>query len=149
MPVDKLGEYVEEVRTQALNFPGVVVRLGIEADFFPDTVENLRIELAKYPFDFVIGSVHFVDGFPIDSEASDWEPLAQDQVNHYWWAYWQHIEKMAESRVFDFAAHLDLPKKFGFKPAVDLVELSNAALDAISMAGMAIEINTAGWEKPI
>ena len=48
---------------------------------------------------------------------------------------------MAESGVFDFAAHLDLPKKFGFKPAANLSAESSAALDAIAAAGMAIEIN--------
>src|SRR5882672_4475011 len=40
MPVDKLAQYVDEIKTQAANFPGVVVRLGIEADFFPETVET-------------------------------------------------------------------------------------------------------------
>src|SRR5258706_2855862 len=70
MPIDKLAEYVDEIKQQAVKFPGVVVKLGIEADFFPETVEKLRTELAKYPFDFVIGSVHRVVGFPIDSDAA-------------------------------------------------------------------------------
>jgi histidinol-phosphatase (PHP family) len=149
MPIEKLADYVAELQTQTLNFPGVAVRIGIEADFFPETVEELRKEAAKYPFDFIIGSVHFVDGFPIDSDAADWATLKHAQVDHYWRRYWQRIREMAESGVFDFAAHLDLPKKFGFKPAGSMTSESNAALDALAKAGMAIEINTAGWYKPV
>src|SRR5258706_10485379 len=65
MPLDKLGEYLHEVKSQAFNFPGVVVRFGIEADFFPETVNTLKHELSKHQLDFVIGSVHFIDGFPL------------------------------------------------------------------------------------
>ena len=55
---------------------------------------------------------------------------------------------MAQSRVFDFVGHLDLPKKFGFRPTADLSVEEDRALDAIAAAGMAIEINTNGWNLP-
>jgi histidinol-phosphatase (PHP family) len=148
MPVDRLGEYVAEVREAAESAEGVTVRLGVEADFFPETVETLRARLALHPFDYVIGSVHYVDGFPIDGHARDWEALSADAVDEKWRLYWTRIRQMAESRVFDFAAHLDLPKKFGFRPTVDLTAEWNAALDALAAANMAIEINTAGWSLP-
>lgn len=148
MPVDRLGEYVAEVREAAESAEGVTVRLGVEADFFPETVETLRARLALHPFDYVIGSVHYVDSFPIDGHARDWEALSADAVDEKWRLYWTRIRQMAESSVFDFAAHLDLPKKFGFRPTVDLTAEWNAALDALAAANMAIEINTAGWSLP-
>src|SRR5579862_9018510 len=61
MPLDRLGEYVAEVQAAANASNKPVVRLGVEADFFPETVEALRARLAGYPFDYVIGSVHYVD----------------------------------------------------------------------------------------
>src|SRR5262249_54814549 len=39
-------------------------------------------------------------------------------------------------------------KKFGHRPTADLDNEESAALDAIAAAGMAIEINTAGWNLP-
>src|SRR5690349_20011294 len=74
MPIDKLGKYVEELQREARKVPGIKVRVGVEADYFPETVDELRQTLAQFPFDYVIGSVHFVDGFPLDSTADDWEP---------------------------------------------------------------------------
>jgi histidinol-phosphatase (PHP family) len=148
MPLDRLGEYVAEVREAAATASGIAVRIGIEADYFPETVETLRSVLALHPFDYVIGSVHYVNGFPIDGYARDWESLTPEAVVDTWRLYWTRIGEMAESRVYDFAAHLDLPKKFGFRPSADLTREVNTALDALAAADMAIEINTAGWSLP-
>jgi len=143
MPLDRLDEYVREVR--AARVEGVAVRAGVEADYFPETIGDLRGILAEQDLDYVIGSVHYVDGFPIDSSPDDWAPLSPEEVNDVWRLYWRRVREMAASGVFDFAAHLDLPKKFGFRPSADLSAEAMAALDAIAGADMALEINTAGW----
>lgn len=145
MPLDLLGDYVLELRAAAAETKDLTLRLGIEADFFPETVDRLRPLLESYPFDYVIGSVHYVDGFPVDEDTRFWDALSKEEVNERWRVYWQRIAQMAGSRVFDFAAHLDLPKKFGFRPTADLTREAHAALDALAAADMAIEINTAGW----
>src|SRR5439155_4385584 len=111
----------------------------------PETVDDLRERLQAHPFDYVIGSVHFLADFKVDSSATDWEALNPEEVNEKWRLYWLRIGEMAQSRVFDFVGHLDLPKKFGFRPTADLSVEEDRALDAIAAAGMAIEINTNGW----
>ncbi len=148
MPVDKLKVYLEELRDAQSANPDVVLRLGVEADYFPETIDRLRDILTGAQLDFVVGSVHYVDGFPIDESGKLWDKLTEDEVNEMWRKYWIGIREMAESRVFDFAAHLDLPKKFGHRPTADLTEYSDAALDAIASADMAIEINTNGLNLP-
>jgi histidinol-phosphatase (PHP family) len=92
--------------------------------------------------------VHFADSFPIDGGGADWVGLTADEVNEKWRVYWQRMRQLAESSVYDFVGHIDLPKKFGYRHTADLVELESAALDAIADADMAIEINTAGWSMP-
>jgi len=149
MDLDLLGDYVLEIRQAALETRDLTLRLGIEADFFPETVEDLRGRLAAYPFDYVVGSVHYVDGFPIDEDTKFWDALPAEERDEKWRLYWVRIRQLAESRVYDFVAHLDLPKKFGHRPAADLTAESSAALDAIAAAGMAIEINTKGWLVPV
>ncbi len=147
MPRERIGDYVEDVRS-ARRASAPNIRLGVEADFFPETVEELRKRLSAHPFDYVIGSVHFVGDFPVDSRAEDWIPLGEEGVSRIWRGYWHRIRLMAESGVFDVAAHLDLPKKFGFYPSAELTEHESAALKAIAESGMAIEINTNGWNLP-
>ena len=148
LPLDMLGDYVLELRAAAHEVRGLTLRLGIEADFFPETIEDLRERLAPYPWDYVIGSVHYVDGFPIDENTRFWDALSPEEQNEKWRLYWVRIRQLAESGVFDFVAHPDLPKKFGHRPTVDLTAEITAALDAIAAADMAIEINTAGWSLP-
>jgi histidinol-phosphatase (PHP family) len=148
MPLDRLPEYVEQVLEAGGKAASPAVRLALEVDFFPETMEMVRPALARHPFDLVIGSVHFVDGFPVDEEGRLWDALSREERDEKWRLYWLRIRQMAESRAFDVAAHLDLPKKFGHRPQADLGREIDAALDALAAAGMALEINTAGWSLP-
>ncbi|MFA5137980.1 MAG: histidinol-phosphatase HisJ family protein [Elusimicrobiota bacterium] len=135
MPVERLGSYVGAI----LELPSV--RLGLEADFFPETADALRPLLEKHPFDYVIGSVHFAGNFQVDKGRALWEKLSPAERDAVWTVYWDRIAKMAQSRLFDIVGHLDYPKRFGFRTA----GIPHHALDAIAEAGMAVELNTAGW----
>ncbi len=149
MPLSGIPRYLAELDEVAEEFRGrLVVRKGLEADYDPATERELGEVLRQYPFDYVIGSVHFIDGFPIDEDADHWDALSQTERNDMIRAYWDRIRRMAQSRLFDFAGHLDLYKKFGHRPTVDISADIDAALDAIAEAGMAAEVNTAGWFLP-
>ncbi|HUV04296.1 MAG TPA: histidinol-phosphatase HisJ family protein [Armatimonadota bacterium] len=146
MMLDALEGYVDAVQSAACEAgENLVVRLGIEADYFPETADVLKDVLASHPFDYVIGAVHILDGFPIDESAENWERLTQGDRDDVIRRYWIRLREMAESRMFDIAAHLDLTKKFGFKASVDLSDEISSALDAIASADMSVEVNTAGW----
>ncbi len=148
MRPDELQPYVDEVRALAARSADICVRLGIEADYIPETVEQLADMLAGHPFDYVIGSVHFMDGFPIDEHRKHWDTLSPDEINSTWRGYYRRITEMAQTRAFDIVGHLDLPKKFGHAPTADMTDAVNEALDAIAAADMAMEINTSGWSLP-
>jgi histidinol-phosphatase (PHP family) len=146
MPLDRLGEYLAEIRVAASALgERPIVRYGVEADYFPGQEEALREVLAAHPFDYVIGSVHFVDGFPIDANHSHWERLSPGEREQVFRGYWERIAGLARSGLADIVGHLDLTKKFGFRPTTDLSREIDAALAAIAASGMAVEINTAGW----
>lgn len=144
---DVLGDYAEAV-LQYASSSAPIVRLGIEADYFPETIEGLRERLARVPLDYVIGSVHFVNGFPVDEHARYWNALRGDDREAKWVDYWNRVTALARSGLCDILAHLDLPKKFGHHPREALSSGALGALDAIAEAGMAIELNTAGWSLP-
>ena len=47
---------------------GLPVKLGLEVDYFPGIERELAELLEPYPWDYLLGSVHFVDGFAVDQE---------------------------------------------------------------------------------
>ena len=148
MDLDVLPDYVAEVRALITATEAPVVTLGVEADYFPETIDELARRLAPHLFDYRIGSVHIVDGFHVDEDAESWAALCEDERNDMWRRYWVRMCEMAETGLFDIAGHLDIPKKYGFRATADLSAEITATFDAIAAAGMAIEINTAGWDKP-
>jgi histidinol-phosphatase (PHP family) len=160
MPTEALSEYVRDIlalKSQAKQQPTTNVLLGVEVDWFPGMGAALRGELAKYPFDYLIGSCHEVElagvgSFMIDMSAATWERLTNEHRNEMHRQYWRNQKSMAESGLFDIVAHIDLPKKFGFLATCDLSQEIGEALDAIAAANqqrpMVVELNTAGWHKP-
>lgn len=147
MPADCLNAYIDQVAETATAVP-IPIRLGLEVDYFPETCSSLPGRLDNLPFDYLIGSVHIVGNFPIDCSADWWTALSQDEVNEMYVRYWKRVREMAATGLFDIAGHLDLPKKFGILPTVDLRREIDEALQAIAGTDMAIELNTSGWDKP-
>ena len=126
-----------------------VVLFGIEADYYNGCERFLQDWLPRQEFDLVIGSVHYIDnwGFDNPDERHVWDSV---DVTNTWAAYFNLIGKLADSRLADVVGHLDLPKKFGYRPSdQDLKEMAQPALDRVAAAGMAIEINSSGLRRPV
>ena len=148
MPLDALPRYLEEIESARKLSGAVTLRAGVEADYLPGTVDELGDLLGSLPLDYVLGSVHLVDGFLVDCAKKCWDEITQDERNDLIREYWRRIAEMARSGRFDIVGHLDLCKKFGYHATVDLSEETATALDAIAQSRMAVEINTSGWYMP-
>lgn len=88
--------------------------IGLEADFHPGTEGFLAQLLRRYPFDYVIGSVHYLGAWPLDHPDHQ-EEYAWRDLKEVFRAYFQEVEKAARSGLFHAIGHLDLPKKFGHR----------------------------------
>jgi histidinol-phosphatase (PHP family) len=143
----RVPEYVADVLAQRREH-GPVVRLGLEVDWYPGHAEVIRTALDGLPLDYILGSVHEIGSFILDGSPAAWDKLSVAEQDEMHRQYWVHMRSMAESGLFDIAAHIDLTKKFGHRPTVDLSVEIDAALDAIAAAGLVVELNTAGWHKP-
>ena len=75
----------------------------------------------------------------------EWEQRAIDDV---WDAYTEALEELAASRVCDVLAHPDLPKVGGRRPAMP-DEWYDRMAEAAAASGMAAELSSAGWRKPV
>ncbi len=69
IPFTQVERYVAEVREAAGRYDEITVLVGIEADYAPQYEGQLRAVLDAWPFDYVIGGVHAVDGFDFDEPA--------------------------------------------------------------------------------
>lgn len=140
---EPLDRYVEAlVRAQQRGLP---VKIGLEVDWFPGFEDFIREVLAPYPWDYVLGSVHFLGDWPIDVSAEYGWPEAD--VDAVYERYFRELAAAARSGLFDVLAHPDLVKKFGYR-AGDVEGLYELAVAAAAEADVALEISTAGLRYP-
>ncbi len=129
---------------------GLPVRLGIEADYFPGAEGAIRAVVAQAPFDYVIGSVHWIGswGFDLLGVEGLWDGRDVEQMYREYFAL---LGQAARSGLFDIMAHPDLIKVLGHRPsaALDLDALYAEAAEAFVAGGVAVEVSTAGLRKPV
>ncbi len=147
MSINDLPAYVAEVQALKADFPGYVL-LGVEADYRPHTVAEVAGLLAAHPFDYVIGSVHFLQDWAFDDPRYLSEYRDRD-IDEMWVEYLQLVGDAADSGLFTILGHLDLAKKFGYRPTRALDEELGHLVERIARAGVLVEINTAGLYKPV
>ena len=144
---EELPRYFEAVEVARRRFPQLTIRLGLECDFLPGGEEWIEELAGMAEWDFLIGSVHYLpEGWEVDHPKYIGR-FRDGDVEGIWTSYWRTYEQCIRSGLFDFVAHPDLPKKFGFRPAGDLRRFYEPAVAALAETGCAFEINTAGLRK--
>ncbi len=144
---DQLEEYVEKVRKAQKDFPQLTIRLALEVDYLPGHEDWIRDLAARHPWDYFIGSVHYVsDTWAVDNpyKLSEWKNRDAFEV---WSVYFERLTMAAETGFFEIIGHADLPKKFGHRPTRDCTPLYERFLTAAKKHDCAIELNTAGLRK--
>ena len=90
------------------------MKLGIEADYFVGCEDELKELLSGHPWDYVIGSVHFVDGWRIDNPETQ-DVFHDADLKELYGRFFETVESAIRSGLFDFVAHLDNLKAFNFE----------------------------------
>ncbi|HEX4978662.1 MAG TPA: PHP domain-containing protein [Acidimicrobiales bacterium] len=131
---------------------GLPVVLGLEVDFYAGRMDRVRALLDGYPFDVLLGSVHWIGAWLFDVLESSVAQREWDErgVEAAWSAYVDAIEELAACGAVDVLAHPDLCKVAGRVPGeVALVaEAHDRIAEAAASAGLAAEVSSAGWRKP-
>ena len=122
---------------------GLPVKLGLEVDYVPGREAETLKMLAPYPWDYLLGSVHFIDGLGVDGEPRLLDAVGVDEA---WRKYFETLISAARSGLFDSLSHPDLVKIFGVR--VGEFDYEPVA-DAIADSGVAVEVSTAGLHKPV
>jgi histidinol-phosphatase (PHP family) len=147
MLAKELDAYVAKVEQARQDHPGLKIKLALEVDYVPGYEEWIRELATRHPWDYLIGSVHYLSGhWAIDNptQIAQWK---QHDPLEVWTSYCDHLTKAAQSGLFDIIGHADLCKKFCFYPPGDHAALFKGFLRAAKDHRVAIELNTAGLRK--
>ncbi|OMD77780.1 MULTISPECIES: histidinol-phosphatase HisJ [Paenibacillus] len=153
MPMAELPRYVEECLTLKERYRGVIdLRVGLEADYIEGYEEQIREILSPYPWDYLIGSVHFLGEWDITDhrQVHGWEGKDALQVYRL---YYDAVKKSALSGLYDIIGHMDVIKRFGYGPqtpegTAEVRALELETLKVIADRGIAMELNASGLTKP-
>ena len=145
--LDKKEFYENEVKKLQQKYQDKIkILLGyevdfIEGDFLLESIKNAKV-------DYLIGSIHYLEEWGFDNPEFIGEYKNKD-INKIWEEYFYAVELMAKTGNFDIVGHLDLIKVFKYLPTKDIKTLAKKALQEIKKSNMVIEINSAGFRKPI
>lgn len=137
--IHKLADYlelIEQVRNE--RFP-IEIKFGLEVCYFKE-FEGFISELTKDKgFDFLLGSIHFVDGFAFDHKAEHWAGLDVDKVYR---RYFEDSISLAKSGLFDGIGHPDTIKLFGHRPSYPLSDYYESLAKELSKSNMYADQNS-------
>lgn len=151
----KYPEYVElVVKTKNKYKNNIEVLLGAEFDWLEGYEEWIENEIQKYPFDYTIGSVHFVGNIPIDYTREYFIKTLKvyGGIKKLIRKYYEQIRELSTSNLFDSIGHLDRIKVYNdgnfFSEKEDWYRNEVLkTLNAISKNTSILEINTSGIDK--
>lgn len=135
---------LDEIRPE---YPDMDIRFGLELQYQPEQMEDIKKFVSSQPFDFILGSVHILDGVIISGGKN--AHLVYEKMNEET-AYTKYFEDMltwVNTGLFDVVGHFDIIKKtayefYGpFKPE-KYKPVILKILQAMKEKGIGIELNT-------
>jgi len=148
MALSELPEYHKDMEEARDAHKDLSIKIGIEADYMEGKSEEIKALVDAYPYDFVIGSVHFIKKWAFDDprEKEKWENADVEMIYE---RYYNLLQQSAKTGIYDIIGHADLVKKFGHRSKNDLTDLVDQTARVFKETGVCIEINTSGLRKPV
>jgi histidinol-phosphatase (PHP family) len=140
--------YTEIERLRRLFAGQLIIRAGIEIAEPHLYAKEADEILSRFPFDYVIGSVHWVGpNFMFDAQY-----FQQHSADEIYTSYFSELERMVADSDIDIVAHLDIPARtaiplLGYDPSRYEKQVCGI-LEIVIRRGLALDINTAGLRKP-
>jgi histidinol-phosphatase (PHP family) len=152
MGITEHDRYLDDIDVaafqEAREKTAVELRLGIEIDFVPGKEERMDLDSSALPYDYVIGSVHRVEGEEVD-RATDQTVYERWDTYDLYDAYYANVRKAALSGRFEVLGHPDLIKIFRRFPDRDITGMMEETADAVAASGIVVDVNAAGLRKPV
>ena len=155
-----LAEVWAEIQECQSEYPDLIIRLGIEIDFFDDLKDEIAKSLPTYAeaigreLDFIMGSAHVMHGVRFASKKDAHNLLVDADPIPIYREYFELMTRVVSSGLFDLVAHPDLIRRFSglhspHVPYDAYGEFAALFVDALVEFGVGIEINVKGLEHPV
>ena len=143
----QIEEYIETIK-QADEDTNINLKAGLEVDYFPDAEKELDRILNEHTLDYVLGSVHYINGLDIGSRRASPNFFLGRPISAATDEYFTEWRKAIVSGLFDVMAHPDYWRKFiglVYDPAVEWVDYGGvvqASIDSMASYNVGFEVNT-------
>lgn len=133
-----------------LYHPDVKIFLGMEFGMLPDNVETMKADLKRRPFDFVLGSIHFVEDVDIYYDTF-WKGKTMDQAERRYLE--QTLACVKAHDGFDVLGHLTYASKAMSNPTHRPIlyerhsDLVDEILRTLAQKCKGLEVNTSGLDR--
>ena len=139
--------YDDLARLQDEN-PDIRILRGMEVDRFPTNAwaDGFARVCEILKPDYLIGSAHFVEYGGTICNVHDMAVVDAKTRDEMIKIYWKNIQELAKSGMFNWIAHLDLPKKKNLGEHKKWDAIKRETVKLIAQSGVPVEINTSGYK---
>ena len=131
----------------------LTVLRGFEAEVVPTTTYREEMLAIRPKFEFMVGSVHYVNEIPIDGSPEEFAQALESAGGLEALAvrYYESLAEMVDALQPEVVGHLDLIRRRApldadlATPAIE--KAVDRALEAVKSADAILDLNTAGWRK--
>lgn len=134
--LDEFKALASEIRSR--EYP-IKVSFGLEICWFEQHSDFIRDLTADGFFDYLLGSVHWIDNWTFNQRKYQW--LGRD-INYIYKRYFELENSLAESGIFNIIAHPDLITCHGLYPDYDLSDTYRGLCENVKAHNMLLEMNT-------
>ena len=151
---DLIGDYMDEIHS-AQEDTEVSLRFGLEVDYFPGFERQIEIILDEYPFDFILGSLHYINGIDIGSRRNSPRFFKGRPIEESLTIYYEGWRKAVESGLFDVMAHPDYFRKYLHLSNIDDPHWEqygasiHDAFSSLKKYNVGVEVNSSGYRHGI
>lgn len=140
------SKFFDELRSEFAN--KIKILKGLELGFQPHIIDTATKIAQAHDFDFIIGSVHSVDGFALAGRSGFYDSKSKQQ------AYTRYLEEIYNSvvqmRCFDVVGHIGYVRRYAPDSDkslryADYGDILDSILKKVIDKGKGIEVNTSGY----
>lgn len=154
-PYSYFGVQLEEVEQYIDNIhrldetTDVNLLVGLEVDYFSEAQHRIEALLDEYPFDFILGSTHFIGDYDVGSRKDAPGYFGGRSLKEATTDYFRFWIEAVQSGLFDSMAHPDYWRRFLHLVRKEPVLLSEygllgEAVDSLVSYDVGIEVNSGG-----
>ena len=148
MSYDDLPTYVTRIRELQKKYEGMIaIRCGCEMDIVTNRVDEIKDIIQTYQFDYIIGSIHYLDTWPFD-QVQYKDKFEMNNIEAIYKRFFSAFTKAATLGLYDIAGHIDNIKCMGYRPQGDLSTYYERVASVMKSLDLTVELNTSGIDKP-